>query len=308
MAQSPDTTREDAENAPEATGERLMPDAAAGELVHAEHVARYAAAARLAPGRRTLDAACGEGYGTRMLAAAGARGVIGVDIDPATVAHARRRHRVDVRQADVGELPFAPGDFDLVVSFETIEHVADPHRALSELARVLGDDGVLIVSTPNAREYLVDNPFHVRELEPDEFMGALGDRFATVHPLYQQNFLTSAVLGAEDLARADADARLELETRKVAGVEPGRELYSLAVCGPTAFEPPDLGGAVLAAVYEAHELAHRYEDAVRTQHVLENRAREVERHNAELHATLDRIADSLSWRITKPLRTLKSRF
>jgi ubiquinone/menaquinone biosynthesis C-methylase UbiE len=136
----------------DATGERLIPEAYAGEIVLAEHVARYRLAGRLAPGRRVLDAACGEGYGTAMLAAAGAASVVGVDVDEQTVAHARRRYELDVRVGDVGRLPFADAAFDLVVSFETIEHVPDPEAALNEFTRVLAPDGLLIVSTPNARE------------------------------------------------------------------------------------------------------------------------------------------------------------
>jgi 2-polyprenyl-3-methyl-5-hydroxy-6-metoxy-1,4-benzoquinol methylase len=187
----------------DATGERLIPEAYAGEIVLAEHLARYHLAARLAPGRRVLDAACGEGYGAAMLAAASAASVVGVDIHAETVAHARRRYELDVRIGDVGKLPFANGEFDLVVSFETIEHVPDPEGALSEFARVLAPDGVLIVSTPNATEYLVENPFHQRELTPVEFFAALDARFVTVRPLYQQNFLTSVVLDGERLERDD---------------------------------------------------------------------------------------------------------
>ncbi|MDP1850210.1 MAG: class I SAM-dependent methyltransferase, partial [Solirubrobacteraceae bacterium] len=121
----------------EATGERLIPEAYAGSVVLAEHLARYRLAARLAPGRDVLDAACGEGYGSAMLAAAGAASVVGIDIDAATVAHARERHGIDARQGDVGRLPFDDATFGLVVSFETIEHVAEPERALDEFRRVL---------------------------------------------------------------------------------------------------------------------------------------------------------------------------
>jgi 2-polyprenyl-3-methyl-5-hydroxy-6-metoxy-1,4-benzoquinol methylase len=326
----------------EATGERLVPEAYAGEIVLAEHLARYRLAARLAPGRRVLDAACGEGYGAAMLAAAGAASVIGVDIDQPTVAHARRRYQLDVRVADVAKLPFADGEFDLVVSFETIEHVAEPDAALSEFARVLSPDGLLIVSTPNVREYLVDNPFHQRELTPEEFIATLEARFATVRPLYQQNFLASAVLDAGGLARDDREIWGELEATKVAGVEPGRELYSLALCGPGAVPELEANVAVLSDVYEAHQMAgmvigfeqraeqaehnqreweeratkaervqaeweERATTAEGNQRAWEERATEAERQNAELKATLERIAASLSWRITKPLRSLKGR-
>ena len=305
----------------EATGERLIPEAYQGELVLAEHLARYILAARLARGRRVLDAASGEGYGSAILAAAGAAQVVGVDVDEQAVEHARGRYGLDFRVGDVADLPFAPGDFDLIVSFETIEHVADPERVLDGFARVLGDDGLLIVSTPNADEYRVENEFHVRELKPEEFHGALTSRFAAVRSLYQQNFLTSAVLDAPELERADADAPLDLDARKVAGVPPGRELYSLALCGPEPLPELKADVAVMAGVYEAHELAAEVQEAWRihrewearahqaevNQQEWEARAREAERQNEELRATLDRIGHSLSWRITKPLRKVKGR-
>jgi 2-polyprenyl-3-methyl-5-hydroxy-6-metoxy-1,4-benzoquinol methylase len=320
---------------PEATGERLIPEAYAGQLVQAEHLARYHLAARLAPGRHVLDAACGEGYGLAILQAAGAASVVGIDVDPAVVAHARDRYKLDVVEADVAKLPFPDGEFDLVTSFETIEHVADPEQALDELARMLAPDGMLIVSTPNAAEYLEDNPFHLREFHPEEFLALLRSRFTQVHPLYQQNFLTSAVLDAGRLAEDSPDVLLDLETRKVAGAKPGRELYTLALCGPAEMPPLDANVAVLADVYEAHDLAHqlrectrllrewearaieaervqrewdaRATEAERVQREWEARATEAERQNAEHLEAIDVLTGSLSWRVTKPLRAVRSR-
>lgn len=325
----------------EATGERLIPEAYAGQVVLAEHLARYRLAARLAPGRRVLDAACGEGYGTAMLAAGGAASVVGVDVDERTVAHARRRYGLDVRVGDVTNLPFGEAEFDLVVSFETIEHVADPEVALSEFARVLAPDGLMIVSTPNAREYLIDNPFHQREFTSEEFFAALEGRFSTVRPLYQQNFVASAIHDAERLGRADSDTWEQLDVAKVAGVQPGRELYTIAVCGREAVPEVPANIAVLSDIYEAHQLTsllaghqeraaqaesnqraweerateaervqteweQRATTAEANQRNWEERATEAERQNAELKATIDRIAASVSWRITRPLRSLKS--
>ena len=313
---------------PEATGERLIPEAFAGELVLAEHVARYLLATHLAPARRVLDAACGEGYGSAMLAAAGAARVVGLDIDEDTVRRARSRYGLDARVGEVGRLPFADGEFDLVVSFETIEHVDAPERAIAEFARVLGDDGLLLVSTPNAHEYIQENPFHIRELTPDEFFVILEPHFAEVRPLYQQNFLASAVLDAATLAVDDRETALALEARKVAAVAPGSELYTLALCGPAGLPALDANIAVLSDVYEAHDLARqlrewqarateaeriqrewgqRATEAERVQGEWHARAAEAERQNAELRATLNRIATSLSWRVTKPLRRLRGR-
>jgi hypothetical protein len=114
---------------------------------------------------------------------------------------------------------------------------------------------------------------------------------------------------------------LDLEARKVAGVEPGRELYTLALCGPPGLPVLQADVAVLSDVYEAHDLAHRASEAER---ILRNwherateaerlvgewqaRATEAERQTAELRATIERIAGSLSWRLTRPLRAMRGR-
>ena len=119
------------------TGERLVPDLQRGELIYAEHLARYRLAAHLVRGRRVLDAGCGEGYGVALLSSAGAASVVGVDVDEATIAEARERYGLDFQVADVADLPFEDASFDAVVCFETIEHIEDAPRAVAELKRVL---------------------------------------------------------------------------------------------------------------------------------------------------------------------------
>ena len=122
------------------TGERFLPGVA-GEIAY-EHCHRYAFARRFVRGARVLDAACGEGYGTALLADVAAS-VVGIDIEPQVVADATRRYassRANVRfaAASVTRLPLADASVDAIVSFETIEHVgADDQRArLAEFARV----------------------------------------------------------------------------------------------------------------------------------------------------------------------------
>ena len=278
----------------EATGERLVPERQHGELVYAEHLARYRLAAQLAPGRRVLDAACGEGYGAAMLAAAGASSVVGVDLDGVVVEHVRRRHGIEAREADVCDLPFENGAFELVVSFETIEHVREPERALAELARVCARDGLVVLSTPNAGQYLVENEFHVREFAHDEFVAMLEGCFPSVRLLYQHNWLTSAVLDEEAMLEAGGDHRVEVGLTKVRAVRPGEELYLVAVCGEevdVALDPV----AVLAGVDEAHALAKRLVDAEAT-------ARQWHDAYLDIRETARWMRSTMSWRLTKPLR------
>ena len=101
------------------TGERMIPDQA-DEQTFWEHVYRYRFACGHVRGKRVLDVACGEGYGTAALAMADARSVIGVDIDPATCEHVQRTYRLDARVGSAQALPVDSNSIDVVVSFETI--------------------------------------------------------------------------------------------------------------------------------------------------------------------------------------------
>jgi 2-polyprenyl-3-methyl-5-hydroxy-6-metoxy-1,4-benzoquinol methylase len=318
------------------TGERLIPDLQRDELIYAEHLARYRLAAQLVSGRRVLDAGCGEGYGTRLLVAGGATSVVGVDIDEQTVAHARERYGLDFRVSDVAELPFEDASFDVIVCFETIEHVADAARVLAELRRVLANEGLLVVSTPNALEYMVENEFHAREYSPAEFDRLLASHFSERRWLYQQNWLLSAILDERQLRADEAGAPIDVELVKVARAEPGRELYSIVICGPLERTPAQVG--VASGIYEANQLwtereawqeraaiaeqqreaweerattaerqreawEERAEKAEKNAEAWERRAHEVEREFAD---AIRAIEASLSWRLTKPLRFVKS--
>lgn len=293
----------------EATGERLIPDQQRGELVHAEHLARYRFAASLVEDRRVLDVACGEGYGTAMLAGAGATSAIGVDLDDASVEHAKARYGLDFQSADVTRLPFEDESFDLVVSFETIEHVKDPEAMLAELRRVLTPSGLLVISTPNNDEYLIDNEFHVHEYESAEFTELLRRHFDAVHVVFQQNWLASAILSEPGFAADGVDHPLDADFYKTVGEKPGRELYTIAVCGDgdrSALREV----AVATGVYEAHRLAQWHARATEAERLVGEwhaRATKAEELLDDANDTLARITASVSWRMTAPLRRLKNR-
>jgi SAM-dependent methyltransferase len=196
----------------EFTGERFVPGVP-GEIAH-EHWHRYAFARQFVAGRRTLDVACGEGYGSALLATAAAS-VVGVDVAADVIAHAseRYRDRANVR-FDVGsaaKLPLADGSVQAVVSFETIEHLVreDQPRMIAEIARVLTDDGVLILSAPNPVEYShkrgYRNPFHLHEPAREEIDGFLGPFFAARRWYRQRRYFGSA-LWSEDVRASQFEA------------------------------------------------------------------------------------------------------
>ena len=165
----------------EFTGERFTPECV--REIRYEHLHRYAFAAELVRGRAVLDAACGEGYGSALLAATASR-VTGVDLSPEAVAHARDRYRqpnLSFEAADCLRLPFADDAFDAVVSFETLEHLEDHDGLLREFRRVLKPGGFLLISSPDKAVYSERlqnrNPFHLRELYRDELETLLGRHF-----------------------------------------------------------------------------------------------------------------------------------
>lgn len=164
------------------TGERFIPGTR-GEI-WIEHWHRYHFASRWSAGRRVLDIACGEGYGSALLAR-NAQHVIGVDVSPDAVAHARSAYtavrNVEFREGSCTRIPLPDGSVDLVVSFETLEHIAEQEAFLDEIARVLTLDGVLVMSCPNKEEYSdkrgFANEFHVKELYRAELEALLASRF-----------------------------------------------------------------------------------------------------------------------------------
>jgi SAM-dependent methyltransferase len=153
----------------------------------AEHRARYHWAAPHVGHADVLDVACGSGLGAPVLVAAGARQVLGVEVsmEALRVASTVRSDRFLPAQADGTQIPTRDRAFAVITSFETVEHIHEDHRFVAELARVLRDDGVLLLSTPNALHTkpvngIPANPFHVREYTPQALESLLTTAFGDV--------------------------------------------------------------------------------------------------------------------------------
>lgn len=179
------------------TGERMTSEME-GQIAF-EHFHRYCLARDICVGRDVLDVASGEGYGTALLAGV-ARRVVGVEIDAASVVHARAAYpapNVEFLQGDAQALPLPDAAFDVVVSFETLEHLRDQHAFMREVRRVLRPGGVLLVSTPDRHVYSAPgqpvNRFHVLELSLPEFNSLLGGFFGQ-HAIFAQRALIGSVM------------------------------------------------------------------------------------------------------------------
>ena len=134
--------------------ERLVPELEGGTVQYFDHMRRYLFAQQYVANKRVLDLACGTGYGSELITRGGAQRVIAFDIDPAALHYAKKHwHRkaptIHFGQADASKIPLPSQSVDILVSFETIEHLPAPQLFLTEVKRLLVPNGKFIVSTPN---------------------------------------------------------------------------------------------------------------------------------------------------------------
>ena len=156
--------------------------------VAAIHMARYAMARNLCKDRKVLDIACGEGYGSRLLLDWGAEEVVGLDISSEAIESARRNFgarslRYLIADASKADQLLAGERFDLIVSFETLEHLAAPQNYLSAIASLRALEGIVIISCPNDWFFSPDpdtgNEYHARKYHMEEFVDLVTTHLGT---------------------------------------------------------------------------------------------------------------------------------
>ncbi len=230
----------------EFTGERFTPECE--REIRYEHYHRYALAARWCADARTLDAACGEGYGAALLAQSAAS-VEAVDISEQAITHARQRYgqldNVGFHLADCTNLPFADHEFDRVVSFETLEHLTAHDELLAEFRRVLKPDGCLILSSPDKATYSdghnIDNEYHVKELYREELEVLIGRHFPASHLLGQKLMFHSAIWSLDGIDRVGIDQISGDElTTPASFTQP--PMYFIALCAAQQANLPNVNG------------------------------------------------------------------
>ncbi len=286
----------------EATGERFLPEMQG--TIALEHLHRYALAKDIARGKVVLDIACGEGYGSAVLAGTASR-VYGVDIAPDAIAHAKavyQRPNLEFLVGRCAEIPLPDNTVDLVVSFETIEHHTEHEAMFAEIKRVLRPGGVMVMSSPDKLEYTERanhaNAYHVKELYAEEFQRLVERYFSRVAMLGQRVLYASAILPQEGPGEAVHYTRDKGSAiQAVSGLV--RPCYQVAIASDAALP------AVVSSLFEQagesdpeiHVLQHQLEHAGR-------RILGLEEEVAGLKAAIELMMNSHSWKATRPLRAV----
>lgn len=231
------------------TGERFIPTEQG--RIRLEHYHRYAVVQQVVTGKAVLDVACGEGYGSNFMAEVASL-VVGVDISAEAVQHASslyKKKNLEFRQGSATQLDLADASFDVVVSFETIEHLSEQAQMLSEIRRVLRPDGFLIISSPNRPIYSEEsgehNEFHVKELDFAEFDQLLRAQFPHIQYSGQRMLMGSVIQPLEENTSAFIawhDDGVSLRPSSGHLTDP---VYFMAICGSGAADLPGLDASVL---------------------------------------------------------------
>ena len=249
------------------TGERFLPECP-GEIAY-EHWHRYAFARAFVAGKAILDVASGEGYGAALLSTVAIH-VHGVDIDHDTVRRASRKYAACANlrfvQASCTALPFPDRLFDVIVSFETIEHIDGECqvRMLEEFDRLLKPDGILILSSPNKAEYSdarkARNEFHVRELYRDELARLLARHFEATR-WFSQRIQCWSGIWSDSPPFAPIEA-LSIDDQSIPQYGSPQAMYYIVAAARSAapLTAPIPRGSILTDREES--VARRYETAV----------------------------------------------
>lgn len=209
--------------------ERMIPEYHKGKSIYGEHIARYSAIGAITKNKKVLDIASGSGYGTAIIAKNAAH-VTGVDISEESVLYAQEHYganNITYLTGDGQSIPCDDESFDVIVSFETIEHVKDYKKFLDECRRVLKKDGLFILSTPNDKEFAEGNHFHLHEFELQELRDLLKDYFRYTKEYFQATWIGNTIGSEDDLTKEWHDKTI---TINVAPIDSSKFLYFYFLC------------------------------------------------------------------------------
>jgi len=294
--------------------ERYLPDMRG--LIHFEHLHRYLHAASYVGGKVVLDVSCGEGYGTYILSQQ-AKSAIGVDISSQTIKAAKKKYpfeNIDFLVSDAASTSIENDSMDMVVSFETIEHLQKHDTFLAEIKRVLKKEGVAFISSPNKYIFSaingMSNEFHISEITHDEFGMLMKRWFTNVLILNQQVFGASHLWGG-----SQHDSPIYFEKNEYSEIlqynEIENPLYSYAVVSDS--DLPAIPNSFYLDTLNKHNGIHYYnmDGSIYANVILElyqQQSKRDEEHKIALKNVEEKLAQSqqANTELTRDYRRLES--
>ncbi len=281
------------------TGERMIPAYHKSHMVYGEHIVRYEAAVPLVKGKVVLDVASGSGYGSAFLARSAAK-VYGVDVDKDAIAYAKKNYadkNIEFVLGDGTKIPLEDNSVDVVVSFETIEHIEDYETFMAEVKRILKDDGLFILSTPNDVEFPETNHFHIHEFERRELEKLVKKYFKQSKSYYQATWLYNALVEEKGITE---EWRAPLETIQTAPIPLEKCIYFYMLCANRTINETVTPLAAISEHYSARTL-QEYDASVR-KHIEDQGA--IMKHQENGLAEKDAQIEALQTELDQTKRTL----
>jgi ubiquinone/menaquinone biosynthesis C-methylase UbiE len=300
--------------------ERMVPEFHKGTLTYAEHMTRYICAQKLAANKVVLDIASGSGYGTKLIAE-NAKKVYGVDVEAAAVAYATENYgakNIEYLVGDGESIPLPDNAVDLIITLETIEHIKDYKKFISEIKRVLKPDGLALVSTPNDLEFAEGNHFHLHEFQYNELLDLLKADFKNISPYFQATWKFVAVA---DEATLSKEGQIDTALLNMAPTKNDQFLYFYLLCSNREITEKIEPIAALGEHYSDRELFAERESVnwqlegnKNTINKLEKylkkanqQALEMQLERDNLRQQLNEISSSRGYRLVKKLSATKGK-
>lgn len=256
--------------------ERMVPEYHKDHLIYAEHVTRYLAAKPVVKDKVILDIASGSGYGTKILAET-AKYVYGVDVNTTAVNYSKKHYAAKNIEYIVGDgesIPLDDNSVDVVVTFETIEHIKDYKKFLDEVDRILKPDGLLLVSTPNDVEFAEGNHFHLHEFTYEELKDLLSKHYKNIDSYFQSTWKYVAIGSERELAEDH-----EMHTLNLTKKTRDQHLYFYLLCSNRPISEKIEPIAALGEHYSDRQL---HEQNMRYEEIASQRLAEIDRLNKDL--------------------------
>ena len=280
----------------EDTGERMIPEHHKGKNIYGAHIARYQAGLPLAKNKVVLDVACGSGYGAKLISKI-ARKVIGVDIDGKTIEYAKKNYHaanISYKVGSATEIPLGDNSVDTVISYETIEHIDDYNKFLTEVKRVLKPEGQLLISTPNEDEYTHKNEFHIHEFRYKQIKGVINKYFKYHKDYFQTHWVYSSILPSELQA---SEWTKKIQTVNTAPTPPEQCIFFYILCSDKPLNNDIEPIGVISEHYRLRDLQEANREVQKTLNEMRMKLNTASTQSQHLRVELSAIKRSKSWKV-----------